>query len=51
MAVKNDGTDTKMVGADVDIELHRRLRVAAAKEDKTMAEYLRELLDDEVPEL
>lgn len=41
--------DDEMVhlGAEVPPELKKRVRIAAAKRDKTMSAYLRDLLEDE----
>jgi predicted HicB family RNase H-like nuclease len=50
MTPSEDG-DQKMVGTRVDPELHRRVRVAAAMKDQTISQYLRELLDEHVPQI
>jgi len=39
-----------MVGAKVDVDLHRRIRITAAERDLTIADYLRTVLDAETPE-
>lgn len=43
--------DGRYIGADVPDELHQRVRVQAAKEDKSMAELVREILDKNVEHL
>jgi predicted HicB family RNase H-like nuclease len=50
MATTHD-SDTRYLGADVPEELHNRVRVQAAKEDKSMAELVREVLDQHVDDL
>lgn len=43
--------DERYLGADVPEDLHTRVRVQAAKEDKSMAELVRQTLDEHVDEL
>jgi hypothetical protein len=38
---------TRRITIDLKASLHRRLRVAAAKQDQNMAEFLRSLIDRE----
>ena len=40
--------ETRYLGADVSEDLHNRVRVQAAKEDKSMAELVREVLDENI---
>ena len=40
---------TKRLTIDIDEELHRRLRILTATEGRTMAEVVRELLEDACP--
>lgn len=47
MAAKSDN---RMVGATVEPELHRRVRLTAAEKDMSISDLLRELLDEELPE-
>ena len=44
------GKSVKRLTIDVDEELHRRLRILAATEGRTMAEVVRALLDDACPD-
>jgi predicted HicB family RNase H-like nuclease len=46
-----EDSELKMVGTRVKPELWRRVRVAAAKNDQTISDYLRDLLDEHVPEV
>jgi predicted HicB family RNase H-like nuclease len=41
----------RYIGAEVPDDLHTRVRVQAAKEDKSMAELVRETLDENVEDL
>jgi predicted HicB family RNase H-like nuclease len=50
MATTRDG-ETRYLGADVPEELHNRVRVQAAKEDKSMAELVRQVLDEHIEDL
>ena len=45
------GKPAKRLTIDVDKELHRRLRILAATEGRTMAEVVRALLDDACPRI
>ena len=38
----------KMIGAKVDPNLHKEVRVAAAKREMSISEYLREVLEESV---
>ena len=40
------GKSTKRLTFDLDEDLHRRLRIMAATEGRTMADVVRELLDE-----
>ena len=41
---KSDSTESKMAGARVQSDLHRKLRLRAAKEDKSQADVVRDAL-------
>lgn len=49
-AAATSGRSTKRLTIDIDENLHRRLRVLAATEGRTMADVVRALLDDACPE-
>ena len=44
------GASTKRLTIDIDGETHRRLRVRAAAEQRTMADIVRALIDDACPQ-
>ena len=44
------GASTKRLTIDIDGETHRRLRVRAAAEGRTMADIVRALIDDACPQ-
>jgi hypothetical protein len=46
----NMGEYTERVSTNVSPELKQRIRIEAAKRGMTMAEYVREVLRDELPE-
>lgn len=47
----SERTGDRVIGVRVDDELHREIRVEAAKRDMTMAEYARGLFLDDLEEL
>jgi len=51
MSTTSEENDKRMVGARVDPELHQRVRIAAARNDMSMADYIRNMLDRETDEL
>lgn len=42
---KKDKPDTTMLSLRIDSQLHRRMKIQAAAEDRTMTEILEELMD------
>ena len=46
-----ESAESRYIGADVPEDLHNRVRIQAAKEDKSMAELVREILDENVEHL
>lgn len=48
---ETDNQDTESLLTRVPPDIKKRVRVAAAMEDKSISEYLRDLVEDEVPEI
>ncbi len=48
-ATATSGQSTRRLTIDIDRETHRRLRVRAAAEGRTMADIVRALIDDACP--
>lgn len=49
MATAED-QERKTIGAQVSPELKRKARIAAAKEDKTISDWLRDVIDEAAAE-